>query len=213
MLLKILMHYWNSDRMNLMKKQKYTAQKNEILEKARDLFWKKGYDGTSLKDIAAACGFETTNIYYYYKNKEEILFEALNVELVNLVEDTGHLKNPESESAVERLRLFIDIEIKKHLGEHRLQGMLIDSELSNLSAPHRRKIVALRNKHDEILSQIITDGIEEGVFRDTNVKLTVYTIASAIIRSRIWYSPSGSISLQEYSDFLFDFAFRAVKAG
>ena len=56
MLLKILMHYWNSDRMNLMKKQKYTAQKNEILEKARDLFWKKGYDGTSLKDIAAACG-------------------------------------------------------------------------------------------------------------------------------------------------------------
>ena len=195
-----------------MKNRKYEAQKNEILEVARTLFWEKGYDGTSLKDIASACGFENTNLYYYYKNKEEILFEALRIELDTLVNDTKYLGKKDSGSPVERLKSFIDIELKKHLGEHRLQGMLIDSELRKLDPRHRRKIVSLRDKHDAILSQIITDGINHGDFRDINVKLTVYTISSAIIRSRIWFSSTGTISLPEYSDFIFQFALNAIRS-
>jgi AcrR family transcriptional regulator len=195
-----------------MKNRKYEAQKNEILEIARTLFWEKGYDGTSLKDIADVCGFENTNLYYYYKNKEEILFEALRVELDTLVNDTKYLLKKDSGSPVERLKSFIDIELKKHLGEHRLQGMLIDSELRKLEPRHRRKIVSLRDKHDAILSQIITDGIDHGDFRKINVKLTVYTISSAIIRSRIWFSSTGSVSLPKYSDFIFQFALNAIRA-
>ena len=200
-------------KLELMNNRKYIAQKNEILEIARKLFWEKGYDGTSLRDIATSCGFETSNLYYYYKNKEEILFEALRVELDSLVADTKHLRETDSYNPVERLKIFIDTEVKKHLGEHRLQGMLIDSELSNLIPKHRRKIVSLRDKHDDILSRIITDGIEQGYFRDVNVKLTVYTISSAIIRSRIWFSPTGSVSIQEYSDFIYQFTLNAISSG
>lgn len=195
-----------------MKNRKYEAQKNEILEVARTLFWEKGYDGTSLRDIASACGFENTNLYYYYKNKEEILFEALRIELDALVSETKYLIKKDSGSPTERLKSFIDIELKKHLGEHRLQGMLIDSELRKLDPRHRRKIVSLRDKHDAILSQIITDGINYGDFREINVKLTVYTISSAIIRSRIWFSSSGSVSLREYSDFIFQFTLNAIRS-
>ncbi|MBN2239910.1 MAG: TetR family transcriptional regulator [Dehalococcoidales bacterium] len=196
-----------------MKNRKYEAQKNEILEVARKLFWEKGYDGTSLKDIGSACGFENTNIYYYYKNKEEILFEALRIELDSLVNGTKHLKKPDSGNPVERLKRFIDIELKKHLGEHRLQGMLIDSELNNLTPEHRNEVVSLRDEHDDILSQIISDGIGQRYFREVNVKLTVYTVSSAIIRSRIWFSPTGSVSIQDYADFIFQFTFNAIKSG
>jgi AcrR family transcriptional regulator len=196
-----------------MKNQKYKAQQNEILETARELFWHKGYDGTSLKDIASSCGFETSNVYYYYKNKEEILYETLRIELDKLVDDTKQLEEDSLKNPVERLKAFIDTEVKKHLGEHRLQGMLTDSELSHLSAKHKRKIVELRNKHDDILSRIISDGITQGYFRDIDVKLTVYTISSAIIRSRIWFSPTGRVSIQEYSDFIFQFSVHALSLG
>lgn len=202
-----------ADKINRMKNQKYKAQQNEILETARELFWEKGYDGTSLRDIAGSCGFETSNVYYYYKNKEEILFETLRIELDKLVDDTKQFKENASKNPVERLKAFIDTEIKKHLGEHRLQGMLTDSELSHLNSKHRRKIVELRNKHDDILSQIINDGIEQGYFRDIDVKLSVYTISSAIIRSRIWFSPTGRVSIEEYSDFIFQFSLHALSSG
>jgi AcrR family transcriptional regulator len=195
-----------------MNDRKYKAQKNAILEKARELFWQKGYDGTSLKDIASACGFEASNIYYYYKNKEDILFEALRIELDRLVGDTKQLKENTAKNPVDRLKIFIDTEVKTHLGKHRLQGMLIDSELRNLSPQHRRKVIELRNKHDDILSQIITDGIKQGYFRDIDVKLAVYTISSAIIRSRVWFSPTGRVSLPAYSDFIFQFMLSALRS-
>ncbi len=196
-----------------MKKQKYKAQQNEILEKARDLFWEKGYEGTSLKDIADACGFENTNVYYYYKNKEEILFEALRIELEELVKDTKQLEENIGKNPVEKLKLFMDTEVKRHLGKHRLQGMLTDSELSHLNPRHRRTVIELRNQHDEILSQIISDGIAQGYFRDLDVKLAVYTISSAIIRSRLWFSPTGRVSVQEYADFIYQFTLHALSAG
>ena len=200
-------------KINPMKKQKYKAQQNEILEKARDLFWEKGYEGTSLKDIANACGFENTNVYYYYKNKEDILFETLRIELDTLVDDTKQLEGNIEKSPVAKLQAFIYTEVKKHLGEHRLQGMLTDSELSHLNPVHKRKIIELRNKHDEILSQIISDGVTQGYFREIDVKLTVYTISSAIIRSRLWFSPTGRVSIQEYADFIIQFVLHALSAG
>lgn len=196
-----------------MKKKKYKAQQSEILEKARDLFWEKGYEGTSLKDIANACGFENTNVYYYYKNKEDILYEALRIELDTLVDDAKQLEESAEKSPVEKLKAFIQAEVKKHLGEHRLQGMLTDTELSHLNPAHKRKIIELRNEHDEILSQIISDGIKQGYFRDIDVKLTVYTISSAIIRSRLWFSPTGRVTIEEYADFIFEFVLHALSIG
>ncbi len=188
-----------------MKKNKFQVQKEEILEIARKLFWEKGYEGTSLKDIATSCGFEASNIYYYYKNKEEILYEMLRVELDRLVSETLPLKDNTTMNPVERLKQFIDTEVKVHLGEHRLQGMLIDSELKNLNKAHLKKVVELRHQHDDILEKIINDGINQGYFRDIDVKLAVYTISSALIRSRMWFSSTGRVSLQKYSDFIFKF--------
>jgi hypothetical protein len=91
--------------------------------------------------------------------------------------------------------------------------MLTDSELSHLNPRHRRTVIELRNQHDEILSQIISDGIAQGYFRDLDVKLAVYTISSAIIRSRLWFSPTGRVSVQEYADFIYQFTLHALSAG
>lgn len=193
-----------------MKNKKFMIQKDEILETARNLFWKKGYDATSLKDIATSCGFEASNIYYYYKNKEEILYEALRVELDRLVGETIELQETDTLNPVERLQKFIETEVKIHLGEHRLQGMLIDSELKNLNEEHVRKIIELRNEHDDILAKILSDGISQGYFKEIDIKLAVYTISSVIIRSRMWFSPTGRVSLQKYADFVFQFVNSAL---
>ena len=47
--------------------------KNQIISKARDIFWKKGYLGTSMKDIAKSIGCKPANLYNYFQSKEQLL--------------------------------------------------------------------------------------------------------------------------------------------
>jgi len=49
------------------------ANKAAIISVAIDLFWENGYMGTSLRDIAEACGFEAANLYNYFRSKEQRL--------------------------------------------------------------------------------------------------------------------------------------------
>ena len=57
------------------------ASKAAIISVAIDLFWENGYMGTSLRDIAEACGFEAANLYNYFRSKEQLLYEAMQEEL------------------------------------------------------------------------------------------------------------------------------------
>ena len=56
------------------------------MSKPRTLFGKKGYQNTTIRDIADAYGCEPANIYNFVNNKEEILFEILNQEMDFIIE-------------------------------------------------------------------------------------------------------------------------------
>src|SRR5208283_3419181 len=60
-------------------------RRKNILESARVLFWKKGYPGTSMVDLANACACKPANLYNYFKTKEEILFEVLLEEMEQII--------------------------------------------------------------------------------------------------------------------------------
>lgn len=49
------------------------ATRARILDAARELFSRQGFDGTTVKDIAAMCGVTDAALYYYYRSKREIL--------------------------------------------------------------------------------------------------------------------------------------------
>lgn len=56
-----------------MKSVESLSTKNNILKQSLELFSKVGYDGVSMRDIAAACGIKASSIYEYYKGKDDIL--------------------------------------------------------------------------------------------------------------------------------------------
>ena len=58
-------------------KRRQTTQKEKMLATARALFWKKGYQGAGIRDIADAYGCKPANIYNFFSSKEEILYEVL----------------------------------------------------------------------------------------------------------------------------------------
>ena len=84
----------------------------KILDKARALFWRKGYISTSMRDIAAAYGCKPANIYNFFPNKEEILFEVLREEMEQIIDPIRHLEKDDGTTPEEQLQLVIGSHLK-----------------------------------------------------------------------------------------------------
>src|SRR5689334_2023135 len=68
------------------KNRAYTLRRAEIVNAAAEVFKERGYQGTSLADIAEAAGTERASLYYYVSSKEELLDEVVtDVVKANLV--------------------------------------------------------------------------------------------------------------------------------
>ncbi len=182
------------------------AQEERILAESRKLFWKKGYAETSMRDIATACGFRPANIYNFFDKKEAILFEILEEEMLDILVPIRHLKDDEITGPDRALFQLIENHVKLTLGEKSSSKLLFDVGLKSLSMGNRRKIICLRDEYDSIGSAIIRRGIEAGLFAPIDEKIAVFSIASIIARSRIWYSPKGTYSVNDIVDFIYRFS-------
>ncbi len=60
--------------------------KRKMLNKARTLFWSKGYNATSVRDIARAYGCKPANVYNFFSKKEDILYEVLLEEMEQIID-------------------------------------------------------------------------------------------------------------------------------
>jgi AcrR family transcriptional regulator len=182
-----------------------SVQKKNILDGARTLFWVKGYDKTSMKDIAHACGFEPSNVYNYYSSKEHLLYEVLNEGLERQISLIQDLENDSVNSPVKRIELLVKRNIEHVLGFRRSSGLLFDVGLRDLSPAHRKEIIKLRDRYEQIMRKIIRDGMDSGDFENTDEKLAGFAITSIIVRTRIWFSSKGNLTADEISDFIFRF--------
>lgn len=184
--------------------------KTMIIEKARKIMYEKGYDGTSMRDIARACLFNQSNIYNYFCNKEQLLYQILAEGLVSQVESVKHLENDTTISPVDQLHYIISNQVNLGLGPTGNSMLLIDAELRNLSPVSHKKIVEMRDQYEVIVRKVIRRGIDSGDFIETDEKLAVTMIFSMIIRLNVWFSPKGRLSKDEIADYIYKFAVNSL---
>ncbi len=182
-----------------------------MLETARRLFWEKGYYATSMRDIGISYGCRPANIYNFFSDKEEILFEVLREEMEQIINPIKHLEEDDDTSPIEQLRFIIESHLKVTLSYRRSAKLLFDVALDSLSPDKRKKIIDLRDTYDRIIRKVIRRGIDTGYLPEVDVKLAGFMIASMITRTRIWFHPKKERSVSELADFIFDFAFNGLR--
>ncbi len=186
-------------------------QKAKMLETARRLFWEKGYRATSMRDIGIAYGCKPANIYNFFPDKEQILFEVLREEMEQIIRPIKHLEDDDQTSPVEQLKFIIECHLKVTLSYRRSSRLLFDVALDNLSPDKRKKIIDYRDTYDRIIRKVIRRGIDAGHFPEVDVKLAGFMIASMITRTRIWFHPKKGASVNQLSDFIFHFALNGLR--
>ena len=188
-----------------------TGTKQKMLDIARKLFWKKGYNAASLRDIADAYGCKPANIYNFFKKKEDILYEMLLEEMEQIIAPIACLEEDDIGDPEVQLRLFIESHLETTLSFRRSAKLLFDVGLDQLPPRRRKAIIAMRDRYDRIIRRIIRKGVERNVFAPVNEKLAGFMIASMITRSRLWYHPGKGVSVPELVRFINDFSLNGLK--
>jgi AcrR family transcriptional regulator len=185
-------------------------QKAKMLETARRLFWERGYNATSMREIAIAYGCRPANIYNFFSDKEEILFEVLKEEMEQIIHPIKDLEEDGHTNPIEQLRFIIESHLKVTLSYRRSAKLLFDVALDSLSPAKRKTIIDFRDDYDRIIRKVIRRGIDAGYWPEVDVKLAGFMIASMITRTRIWFHPKKGVSVSELADLIFKFALNGI---
>jgi hypothetical protein len=81
-----------------------------------------------------------------------------------------------------------------------LGGTSLTLDLQALAAPRLKTIIAKRDRFDQGIRQIITEGIETGVFRQADPKLLTFAILGSINWIPYWFDPSGGATSVEIAE-------------
>ncbi len=170
------------------------GRKREILAAASRVFRRKGLHATGMRDIATELGMHVGNLYYYFRNKEELLAfcqEDALAGLRALVEAARTL----DVGADQRLRYLIigHIELLNEI----MPGSLAHLEVEALSETWRPKIVKLRDDYEYAVRRIIVEGVETGVFRKVDPGTTTLAILGALNWTVKWFRKDGEKTATE----------------
>jgi TetR/AcrR family transcriptional regulator len=161
----------------------------EILKSAAAAFRTRGYHATSVDDIAQTLRMTKGNLYYYFKNKEEILYVCHDHTLDLLLRVLRDIQS-DGKSPAEELRAVIAAFVELMTEElHGTAAVTLD--LKELSPPLRRKITAKRDRFEKAVRRMIRAGIDQGTFRPIDAKFTTFAIMGAINWIPHWFDPTG----------------------
>ena len=180
----------------------------EILKSAAAAFRRLGYHGATVEQIAAALHMKKGNLYYYFHNKEEILFACHQYSLERLL---GLLDEIEHSGLTpeEQMRRLIDSFVHTILDE--LHGTALFLDLEALSPAHLKTIIVGRDRFDRGMRKVLEEGIRTGVFRQTDAKLLSFAILGAVNWIPRWYNPDGPASSQEIADRFADYLIAGLR--
>ena len=165
-------------------------RRKEIFEASLHLFLEKGFNETSMREIAEASGVGKSTLYDYYKSKDEILVSYFQSEIERLTSRAAEIIRQDS-SRSEKLRKIVQL----HLGflvENKQEFERLSIEAQRLPAESQAQIQLKRHAYQDMIRALIEEGIRQGEFRPVNPLLAARTLFSLLSITVFTSRPTGT---------------------
>ena len=170
--------------------EEQTRRRQEIFDASVHLFVEKGFAETSMREIAAAAGIGKATLYDYFKTKDDILLSFFEREVRALADRAEVIACQELPTA-EKLRRIMRMQLDYWLSRKAFY-LRLTIEAQRLAVQSQQRIQAARHGYQDMLRDLIEDGILEGVFRPVDslfaTRLLLMMVTPVVFTSR----PSGS---------------------
>jgi TetR/AcrR family transcriptional regulator, cholesterol catabolism regulator len=179
-----------------------------ILEAAVALFGKRGYAGTTMRDIAAEVGVLPGSLYAHISSKETLLDEIVELGIESFLAIESNL--PNEGSGADKMRAAI----KAHVAVaavHPGRSLVVFHQWRFLTEPNLTRALNKRRRYQQLFVRLIDEGIADGSFApNLDTKIAVFTILGALNWIPEWYSPRGHYGPAEIGDRIADQLLRGL---
>jgi len=184
-------------------------RRTEVLEVAERLFSVRGYEATSVRDIADVLSIKAGSLYSHIATKEDLLWEILDRAADRFFEAV----RPIAESnlvTVEKLKRAIAAHVAVITRSATAAG-IYTTEWRHLSEPRRSQFAARRDEYERMFRGMVHDAIREGVFSDMDEKFATLMILSSLNWIYQWYRPDGAMTPEEIARRITDLLFNGLR--
>ena len=191
---------------------RFSKQRERIIQRAAETFGRKGFHATTLDDIAAELGVTKASLYYYFANKEELLYAVHLMSMEDHLDRLNRIleEHPDA-SPTEKLELAISEHLK--LLASKYEGAFLLQQEYELEEGHRKHVLELRNKYERKFLDIIHEGVRKHLFRAKDERITVFMIFGTINWFLRWYRSDGRLTVEEIARAFVDSIFFGLLSG
>jgi AcrR family transcriptional regulator len=186
----------------------HAATRVDILKSAAKAFRKLGYHGATVEEIAAALHMKKGNLYYYFKNKEAILFACHQYSLDQLMQILEGVQR-DTATADQKLRQLIVAFVHTILDE--LHGTALLLDLEALTPAHLKAVIVRRDRFERGVRDVLQEGMTDGTFAPGDPKLLAFALFGAVNWIPRWFKPQGASTSQEIADHFADYLISGLK--
>jgi AcrR family transcriptional regulator len=170
--------------------EEQAKRRHEIFHQVVGVFLKKGFQETSMREIAEAAGLGKSTLYDYFKTKDDILLYFFE-DQINDLTDAAQKIALRNTPANERLRQVMTVHLE-FLQANKNMLMKLSMEVQRLGLDSQKQIQMNRHAYQDLLRGLIEEGIREGIFRKVDsllaARVLINTMAPVVFTSR----PTGS---------------------
>jgi len=177
---------------------RFESQRDKILKAAAACFNQKGFSGTSLKDVSQHLGLTDAALYYYVKNKEELVYQCYlrAAEVGRIAMERGVA---EGSTGLEQAYLYIRYHVDGMVGDE--GPVAIMSEIPSLRRKHRNEILEISRRHSAAFESILESGIKDGSIAACDVRMTGNAIMGSINWIPKWYHGKATMAREICEEF------------
>ncbi|WP_027369505.1 TetR/AcrR family transcriptional regulator [Desulfovermiculus halophilus] len=185
-----------------------------ILREAHELFYEKGYEKSSMREIAERVGISKAAMYHHFTNKEEMLYTLCLV--------AGNLVYSSLQQAIRRNQ-DLNVPIKDQLTDILLEyttsylqnknfNKILLHDIESLPEDKKRVILDIEKANVNQLRAYLNNLMQEGRLRECNLTVLTFSLFSAVHWLYFWYRPDKGLSIKEIVEHIVDIYTKGILA-
>jgi AcrR family transcriptional regulator len=175
-------------------RERYDRRQQRVIYKAAKVFAKRGYDQTTMQELAATMDLATGALYHYFASKEELLAAVCDQLMEPLLEQARELLESD-EPAEDLLRALVRAWVA-HVAEHRDHMLVFQQERHLIESGEQWRKVRASRKAFERLVEDLLDRVPSRRER----RLTLLALLGMVNHTAQWYRPRGELTPEQIAD-------------